>query len=95
MSKHINCLCNIKYLCMICHLFAGDSSLNYVSHFVHDGLYQGYQCVVFNQRGFGNIPLKSPRLVAVTNEDIEVILDVICERYPLVPIVAVGVSLGR
>ena len=75
--------------------FAGDSSLNYVSHFVHDGLYQGYHCVVFNHRGMGNMPLKSPRLVAVTNEDIETVLDVIQTRYPLVPILAIGVSLGR
>ncbi|XP_003385407.1 PREDICTED: phospholipase ABHD3-like [Amphimedon queenslandica] len=72
----------------------GDSSLNYVSHFVHDGLYQGYHCVVFNHRGMANMPLKSPRLVAVTNEDIEAVLDVIQTRYPLVPIVAIGVSLG-
>ena len=41
------------------------------------------------------MPLKSPRIVAVTNEDIEAVLDVIQTRYPLAPILAIGVSLGR
>lgn len=89
-SKH----CSIASLLSPSHTL-GDSSQNYISHFVQDGVMHRYQCVVFNQRGTGDLLIKSPRITAVTNvHDIEVVLDVIQKRCPQSPIVGLGTSLG-
>ncbi|XP_019850275.1 PREDICTED: phospholipase ABHD3-like [Amphimedon queenslandica] len=74
---------------------SGDSSINYVQHFVQDGLEAGHICVVFNQRGMGNIPLTSPCMVSANNtRDLEAVIDAINKSYPNASIIALGVSLG-
>lgn len=78
-------------MCML----IGDSSLNYVLHFANDGIRQGYRCVVFNQRGMGNLPITTPKIVAASNvEDLVVVLDAIKSQYPRAHIVGLGISLG-
>ena len=36
----------------------GSSEESYCTHLVQDGIVAGYRPVVFNQRGFGGVPLK-------------------------------------
>lgn len=81
----------MPYIC-VC---VGDSSQNYVSHFVQDGFLHGYRCVVFNQRGLGDIPIKTPLITAVTNvHDVQAVVDSIKNQYPKAPIIGLGTSLG-
>jgi len=40
----------------------GSSEEAYIMHLVQDGLMTGYTPVVFNQRGYGGVPLKVRRL---------------------------------
>lgn len=51
--------------------------------------------VVFNQRGRGNVRLKSPRTYCAANhDDLSEILDFLNTTFPDAPVVALGVSLG-
>ena len=72
----------------------GNSKENYILHYVNDGFLNGCHSVVFNQRGLANVPITTPLIVAISDNDINAVLDVIQEQHPNSPIIGIGTSLG-
>lgn len=91
---HVNYSKNDAPLLLLYFLITGGSEINYVQHFVRDGLEAGYLCVVFNQRGMCDIPLTSPRMVSANLDDLEAVLGDINKQHPDSSIIGLGISLG-
>lgn len=75
----------------------GSSNSDYAKALVNTIRHQvKARVVVFNQRGRGNVGLKSPRTYCAANhEDLSEILDFLNSTYSEAPVVALGVSLGK
>ena len=73
----------------------GTSRQNYILHLVQQITQNGYRVVVFNNRGLGGVPLKTPRAFCAANtEDLEFVVSCIHKANPDIPLLAVGVCLG-
>ena len=73
----------------------GTSRQNYILHLVQQITQNGYRVVVFNNRGLGGVPLKTPRAFCAANtEDLEFVVSCIHKANPEIPLLAVGVCVG-
>lgn len=73
----------------------GDSQASYVKKFVISGVDEGFRMVVFNYRGLGGIPLKTPKTYCITSsDDLNQVVRHVKLKYPNAPIGGVGISLG-
>ncbi|KAG8222396.1 hypothetical protein J437_LFUL003017 [Ladona fulva] len=73
----------------------GASQAEYVKGLVLAACHQGIRCVVFNNRGLGGVPLKTPRTYCACNyEDLAEVVDHVKKLNPDVPIGATGISMG-
>lgn len=73
----------------------GSSQSEYVKSFVLTVKQTGARCVVFNNRGRGGVQLKTARTYCAANsDDLEEAITHIRHKYPNVPLMATGISLG-
>jgi len=73
----------------------GCSDANYIRHISLQAKELGYSVVVFNNRGMGDITLKTPRTFCACNsEDLTFVLHHVTKQHPIAPIVMFAVSLG-
>lgn len=73
----------------------GASQAEYVKGLVQAACQEGIRCVVFNNRGLGGVPLKTPRTYCACDfEDLSEVVDHVKKLNSDVPIGATGVSMG-
>ncbi|XP_071441327.1 phospholipase ABHD3 [Hetaerina americana] len=73
----------------------GASQAEYVKGLVRAACQEGLCCVVFNNRGLGGVPLKTPRTYCACDfEDLSEVVDHIKSICPDAPIGATGISMG-
>lgn len=73
----------------------GESQADYIQGFVRSANSLGVRSVVFNYRGLGGIPLKTPRTYCACNyEDLTEVIDHVKSKYPESPLGCTAVSMG-
>lgn len=73
----------------------GDSSTEYIKTLLPGACALGYRVCVFNNRGRGGMPLKTPRMYCAANcDDFRETLEHLRRTRPKARIVATGISLG-
>lgn len=73
----------------------GESQAEYIKCLVTNANKEGLRCVVFNNRGLGGVPLKTPRLYCAANfEDLSEVINYVHAKHPNVKIGATGISMG-
>lgn len=73
----------------------GESQAEYIKFLVLAANRQGIKCCVFNNRGLGGMPLKTPKLYCAANcEDLHEVLNHVNKKYPKAPKGVTGISMG-
>lgn len=73
----------------------GESQAEYVKFLVMAANQTGMRTVVFNNRGLGGLPLRTPRLYCAANtEDLAEVVNHVHNKFPNVKKAAAGVSMG-
>ena len=72
----------------------GSSQSGYVLQFAEEAIRLGYRVVVLNHRGITQVPVTYRFSCAANSEDLELVIELIHQRFPKCRICAVGVSLG-
>uniref|UniRef100_A0A8C6SR63 Phospholipase ABHD3 n=1 Tax=Neogobius melanostomus TaxID=47308 RepID=A0A8C6SR63_9GOBI len=73
----------------------GNSKQPYVLHAIRQAATQGYRCVVFNNRGFGEEKLLTPvTYCAASTSDLEYVVQHVKGLFPDSPLLGAGVSMG-
>ncbi|XP_055374370.1 protein ABHD1 [Condylostylus longicornis] len=73
----------------------GESQAEYIKCLVTAANNAGIRAVVFNNRGLGGIPLKTPRLYCAANcEDLSEVVNHVRKKNPHVKLGATGISMG-
>ncbi|XP_011304379.1 abhydrolase domain-containing protein 3 [Fopius arisanus] len=73
----------------------GSSQADYIKGLITGAKAIGIRCIIFNNRGLGGVPLKTPRLYCAANvDDFTEVVDHLKKTHPNIPIGATGVSMG-